>query len=351
MKNSIIIILGATALVLSGLCLVQSRKGSEQQAQAGLLRAEVEQKAAELDDLQATRRRADQQYRELKSQADELTAQLQAHRFAETNASTLPLNNQPPAPQPEPADPPMRDFGKILSKMMQDPDARKLVREQQRMMMDQLYAPLVKRMGLTPEEASQFNDMQAEHMVNAAGKAFSVFGDAASTKQPKPANSLTADQKSFDEQIKALLGDARYAQYEAYQETVPHRMQLNAFKQQAGSDYNLTEPQTEALVIMMKEETKNVAATVGLPLDGPDKDPAKIKAMLAEGKMDELLRGQETVSQRVYERARTILFPEQLASFGRFQTNQMQAMRLGMNMAKKMFAPDASDPAGALPNQ
>jgi len=235
--------------------------------------------------------------------------------------------------------------------MMQDPDARKLVHEQQRVMMDQLYAPLVKRMGLTPEEAAQFNDMQANHMVDAAGKAVSMFGGATSTNQPESFNSLTSNQKSFDEQIKAFLGETRYAQYEAYQETVPHRMQLNAFKQQAGSDYNLTEPQTEALVIMMKEETKNVAATVGLPLEGADKDPANIKALLAEGKMDELLQGQETVSQRVYERARTILFPEQLASFGRFQTNQMQVMRLGMNMAKKMFAPTTSDPAAALPNQ
>ena len=351
MKNTIIILLAAAALALGGLCLVQFRKGSEQQDQAGLLRAEVEQKASELDDLQATRSRADQQHRELKSQAEELAAQLQARRSAETNAITLALNNPPPAPQPEQADQPMGDFGKMLSKMMQDPDARKLVHEQQRMMMGQLYAPLVKRMGLTPEEAAQFNDLQADHMVNAAGKAFSMFGKDTSAKRDGSFNTLAADQKSFDEQIKAFLGDERYAQYEAYQETVPYRMQLNAFKQQAGSDYNLTEPQTEALLIMMKEETKNVAATGGLPLEDANKDPAKIKALLAEGKIDELLQGQETVSQRVYERARTILSPDQLAILGRFQTNQMQVMRLSMNMAKKMFAPHTSDPAAALPNQ
>ncbi len=351
MKNTIIILLGAAALALGGLCLVQSRKGNEQQAEVGSLRAEVEQKAAELDDLEATRRRADQQHRELKSQAEELAAQLQARQFAETNAAALALNTPPPPPQPEQPIQPVGDFGKMLSKMMQDPDARKLVREQQRMMMGPLYAPLVKRMGLTPEETAQFNDMQADHMVAAAGKAFSMFGNDSSANRDGSLNTLAADQKSFDEQIKAFLGEARYAQYEAYQETVPHRMQLNAFKQQAGSDYNLTDPQTEALVTMMKEETKNVAATVGLPLDGPEKDPAKIKALLAEGKMDELLQGQETVSQRVYERARTILSPDQLATFGRFQTHQHQTMRLGLNMARKMFSPEASESAEPAPNQ
>jgi len=347
MKNTLIILLAAAALAFGGLCFVQARKGSKQQTKLGSLRAEVEQKVAEIDDLQAAQDRADLQHRELKSQAEELEARLQARRFAETNAATLP----PPAPQPEQTDQPKGGFGKMLDKMMQDPEMLKLVREQQRTMMGQLYAPLVRRMGLTAEEAAQFTDMQAEHMVNAAGKAFSIFGSDTPSKRDGPANSLAADQKAFDQQVKAFLGDERYAQYEAYQETVPHRMQLNAFKQQAGSDYNLTDPQTEALVIMMKEETKSVAATVGLPLDGPEKDPAKIKALLAEGKMDELLQGQETVSQRVYERARTILSPDQLATFGRFQTHQNQTMRLGLNMARKMFSPEASESAESAPNQ
>ena len=40
-------------------------------------------------------------------------------------------------------------FGKMLSSLMQDPATKKLIRDQQRMMMNQLYAPLVKRMALT----------------------------------------------------------------------------------------------------------------------------------------------------------------------------------------------------------
>ena len=47
----------------------------------------------------------------------------------------------------------------MISKMMQDPDTRKFIREQQRMMMDQMYGPLVKQLGLTPEEAAQFKDL------------------------------------------------------------------------------------------------------------------------------------------------------------------------------------------------
>jgi hypothetical protein len=51
------------------------------------------------------------------------------------------------------------------------------------------------------------------------------------------------------------------------------------------------------------------------------------------------MESQETINQRVYDRARNLLTPAQLDSFGTFQTNQLQMMRMGMSMAKKMFAP------------
>jgi hypothetical protein len=216
-------------------------------------------------------------------------------------------------------------------------------------MMDQLYTPLIKRMGLTPEEADQFKDMLTDNMMNAAGKTFSVLGGAASTNGVPAVNSLVADQKSFDEQVKAFLGDARYAQYQQYQETSAQRMQLNAYKLQAGSDYTLTEPQTEALLTVMKEEQKNAAAASGLPVGDMDKDPSKLQALFSEGKMDQLMQVQETVTQQVYDRARRILSPDQLESFGKFQTNQLQMMRASMGMMKGLFGGEkssASTPAG-----
>jgi hypothetical protein len=99
----------------------------------------------------------------------------------------------------------------------------------------------------------------------------------------------------------------------------------------------------------MKEEKKRVAASTGLPLNDSNQDPARMQAMLADDKVDQLLQAQETVNQRVYERARTILSLEQLQTLAKFQTNQMQMMRMGMTMARKMFAPDQA--AAAAPPQ
>jgi len=351
MRNTITLFAVVAAAVLAAVCVVQSRKSTTQQNQVAALRGELDATAQQVDDLQAAQKRAERQRRALAGQAEELTAQLQARRAAEATVAAPAPAAPPPVAEGAKPDEEKGGLGKMLSKMMQDPDTRKFIREQQRMMMDQMYAPLVKQMGLTPEQATQFKDMLADNAMKAAEKASAVFGSLASTNRNETLKTLTAEQKNFDEQLKAFLGDARYAQYKDYQETVGERTMLNQFKMQAGSDYNLSDPQTEALLTFMKEERKNVAATTGLPLGDTDKDPAKLEALMSDDKVDQILQAQETIGQRVYERARTILSPEQLETLGKFQTNQMQMMRMGMGMMKKMFGPDKPSPATPPPNQ
>ena len=348
MKNILTWFLAATTMTLAVVCVMQTRKFAGQQTQLASLRAEADEKAQQLEALQAAQKRSEQQRHELMGQADELAAQLQARQLAETNVIALAPTNPPPVSEGEKPDDEKGGLGKMISKMMQDPDTRKFMREQQRMMMDQMYAPLIKKLGLTPDETTQFKNLLADNAMKAVDSASSMFGGLGSSNQTQAVSALADSQKSFEEQVKAFLGDDRYAQYKDYQETVGERTLLNQFKQQAGSDYNLNDQQTEALLTFMKEEQKNVASTTGLPLGQTDKDPAKLQSLFADGKLDELLQAQDTVGQRVYERARTILSPDQLDTLGRYQTNRMQMMRMGMNMVSKMFAPDKPS-TGASP--
>jgi hypothetical protein len=350
MKSTITLFLAVTTITLAVVCVMQTRKFGGQQVQLASLRGELDEKAQQLETLQAAQKRSDQQRHELMAQAEELAAQLTARQLAETNVTVEAPTPPAPVPAGQKSDDDKGGFGKMLSKMMQDPDTRKFMRDQQRMMMDQMYAPLVKKMGLTPEEATQFKDLLADNTMKGAEAASSLFGGA-STNRTEAMSAVAANQNTLDEQLKSFLGDDRYAQYKDYQETVSERTLLNQFKMQAGSDYNLNEVQTEALLTFMKEEQKNVAATTGLPLGQTDKDPAKLQALFSGDKVDELIAAQESVGQRVYERARTILSPEQLDTLGKYQTNRMQMLRMGMNMARKMFAPEKPAADAASPSQ
>ncbi len=344
MKNAIILILSAATFSLAVVCVVQTQKSSTQKTQLAALRGEAEVRSQQLEELRAARKRFEHQRQELMSQAEELAAQLQARQFAATN---IVVAAPPPAPAAESEKPAEEKggFGAMLSKMMQDPDTREMIRTQQRMMVDQMYGPLIKRLGLTPEDAAKFKELLTDNMMSAADKASSLFGAMGSTNSSEAIKGMTAQQKSFDEQVKSFLGEDGYAQYKDYQETMGERTLLNRYKMQAGSDYNLNDQQTEALLTIMKEEKKNVAAATGLPLADNSNDPAKLQAMLSGDKLDQYLQAQDSVNQRVYQRAQTFLSPDQLNTLSRFQTNQTQMMRMGMGMMRKMFSPGQADAA------
>ena len=352
MKKSLTLVLAVTTIALGAVCVVQWQKLAAQKAQMVSLRGELEQKTQEIDELQASRELLDKQRSELRRQTDELVTRLQARPPADAQAPARAPTSVPLLAGGQRPDNDGGGLGKILSKMMDDPVAKKFIRDQQRQMMDPLYGPLIKQMGLTPEEAEKFKDLLADNMMKGAGKASSLFSGLSSTNRTEMLNTLAAEQKSFDEQLKAFLGDTRYAQYKDYQQTIGERTQLNQFRQQTGGGGNaLTDPQAEQLLAFMKEEKQTVAAATGQPLPGNEQGQANLQAMLSEDQAERLLQTQGIVNERVYERAKAMLAPEQLESFGKFQTNQLQMIRMGMSMARKFLAPDKPAGGSAQPPQ
>jgi hypothetical protein len=122
-------------------------------------------------------------------------------------------------------------------------------------------------------------------------------------------------------------------------------MQLNQFKQQAGSDYNLNDQQTEELLTVMGEEKKNVAASTAGRLTGGNQHASKGQGAMSPDQLDQFFQAQESINQRVYQRARTFLSPAQLDTLARFQTNQLQMMRKGIGMMRKTLTPDTPSAA------
>jgi hypothetical protein len=316
---------------------INLRSARSQQAALAAARAELQEKTRQIEDLQVTQKRFDQQRAELIRLTQEMGTALQAGARASTSAPPVAAE-APASADSGSAGPEKGGFGKMLANMMQDPEMRKFIRDQQRATMNQLYGPLVKSLGMTPEEGEKFKDLLAESAMNLTEKASSLFGGT-KTNSTEAVERLGAEQKGFEQAVREFLGEDRYAQYQEYQQTVGERALLEQFRQQtAGSDHPLTPQQTDALLAVMKEEKQNLPAMAGL---GGAQNSGNVQALFSEEQTQKLLEAQETVNQRVYQRAGQILAPEQMESFGRFQTNQAQMMRLGLSMARKMISPEA----------
>jgi hypothetical protein len=328
-------LLAFAALALGVICLLQYDKLIDLKTKLAAVAADSDQKSRDLFEMETARKQIEQQQQDLRRQADTLTAQLQERHAAEQKlaAAVASVNsNRTAAAKPDSAG----GLGSMVSKMMSDPGMKKMIRDQQRSMMDSLYTPLMKRLALSPEETAKFKDLLADNMMSNAEKATAMMG---ATNRADMVATMTAEQKTFAEQVKAFLGDERYAQYQDYQMTVGERMQLNMLKQQGG-DNPLSDAQTDQLLGIMKEEKQKVGSELGQNLSGPAGEQAKLEAMLSDEQADKLFQSQEAVNARVYDRAKDVLSAEQLDAFGKFQTNQISMMHMGINMAKKMFAPE-----------
>ena len=341
MKKLALFFAGTTA-ALAIVCLIQSRQLAAQHEQAAALNAQIEQASAERETLRASEKHAGDQVQDLLRQTEDLTAQLRARQPAETAPPGPPLPATPAGNQVEASGKPGGDkngFGNFLSKMMTDPESRKFIRDQQRLTMDQLYTPLLKQLGLTPDESEKFKDLLADNMMKGAENASSVFGG---TNQSASFTNLAAAQQTFDDEVKAFLGEERYAIYKDYQLTIGERAQLNQLKQMGGLETPLTDQQSDALLAIMKEEKAAMAGTTGQMFPGTGSDPASFQAMLSDDSVEKLLQNQGLINDRIYQRASQVLSPDQMAAFGKFQTNQLQMMRMGMSMARKFMTPDKS---------
>lgn len=347
MKNTLILIFAATTLALGVLCIAQWRQLTGQKAEIVTLRSESEQASQQLRELETARRQAEEQRRELQSLTHDLSGKLGERPRARTQHDPSASAGAAAGDDVEKPAETKAGLGSLIAKMMDDPETRKLIRAQQRMVLDQLYNPLVKKLELAPDEAAQFKELLAENMMKGAEKATSLFGGDSSTNRTEAIKNLAEEQKTFDEQVRGFLGETKYAQYKEYQQTLGERTQLNQFRQQtAGGEAALSEEQTEQLLAIMREEKQAVAAATGQPPPGETQDAAQMEALLSGDGTERILQSQETVNRQVLERVKDVLTPAQLESFGQFQTNQLQMMRMGMTMARKFLAPEKPESAG-----
>jgi hypothetical protein len=355
MKNAILTVSVIAAVALGVLCVTQRRQLGEHKSQINSLQQTVDEKSQQLQELQTAEQRSASEREELRRKADAYAAKVvQAQQTSSAPvvaAAVKPLTATPGADGGSSSND-LSGFGKALSKMMSDPEMKKFMQNQQRMMADQLYNPLIKQLGLTPDEAGKFKDLIVSNQMNGTAQATALMGGD-STNRADAMASITQAQKDSDEAMKEFLGDARYAQYKDYQTTVGERTVLNMFQQQnAGTPSALSDQQTDQLLALMKEERQNVATATGQPLPGSGDDQiSNLQAMTSPEQMQKFLESQETVNDRVYDRAREVLSPDQLQSFGQFQTNQLQMMRMGMTMASKMFGSQKSGADTPPPSQ
>ncbi len=230
-------------------------------------------------------------------------------------------------------------FGRMLSGMMKDPKMKEMMRSQQEMGITMMYGDLVTELGLSEEDGAALKKLLIDRQMSVMELSITLMDTTAdeAEREEAPAKIKTETEK-YEEQIKAFLGEDRFAQYETYNKSLQERMTLGQFKRQTQYlDTALSDLQYTQMMDAMKEEREAFSFTRNLG-NNREFDPS----VFQEKVMETYFREKEQLDGRILTRASGILTPAQYDAFKTFQTNQRATQKMSMEMAKKMF-PEKKD--------
>lgn len=303
----------ATGVAVAALVAYQWHVNANQSDQLTQLRSQLEDARQQAVQEQATIDKLNQQKLamvEEKREAQKASANLLAHQRAAFDASKAKLSAEAAAGK-------SNSPGGALSKLLDDPSMKAMIREQQLKTLKDQYAPFIKQLNLSPDAADKFMQLLADDAAAKMDLGMSVMKgdvDRATLKQ-----SMADAKNDLDGQLLTLLGTDGFAQYQNYSQEVPARTMLGLIKAQMG-DNPLSSDQSTQLLQLMKA--------------GPQPNENDSFDQTAT---EQYLQKEEANNQTILQQAAGFLSPEQLASLGAFQTNMLNMQKMGMNMQAKFF--------------
>jgi RNA polymerase sigma factor (sigma-70 family) len=219
--------------------------------------------------------------------------------------------------------------------VLKDPAMMKFMQDQAAKEIKKQYAPLVKQLNLTPEQADKFYQVLSDNKMSTMEQKSDVIATGGNTAALEKID--TDAHKETDASLQALLGDAGFAQYQAYQSGVYDRVLLDRINDDF-ADKPLTGDQQQRLLQAIQAARLAVASsTSAIGFSVTD----------TTAMMEQKLQQQEAMNQQVLEQAAGFLTPAQLQTLGSSQSNIINSTRAGYAMAQKMFGAQTNGAAAS----
>lgn len=219
--------------------------------------------------------------------------------------------------------------------LLDKPEIQKLMAIQQRAGLDARFATLFKNLNLSPAQLEQFKNLLVEKQAAMTDALAAARAQGINPRtDPEDFQQLITDaQAEADRSIKATLGDASYARYQQYQQTLPQRNVVNQLSQSLSyTNTPLTADQTEQMVSILAANTpaatnstaNNLRATVttAFGIGGP---------------------GQTSpVTNDAITQAATVLAPAQVTALQQLQATQQAQTQLQAAMRNQFRNPGSA---------
>lgn len=347
MKNFALVVLSIATAVFASLYLNQTRKVIQAQTAAEGLQQKMGELQSTVDDQETKSEKLRAELKQVQTDAAARNRELVQLRATSTNSGqrATAAASSPGQTQAKPSNP-----LSSLAKIFDDPEMREAMAAQQKAVMrptiEKTYGKLFSDLRLTPEQTTALKEMLLNKQMAGAQVGMSMFSEGADPSEFETevlGQKVKAATDAADAEIKAFLGEEKFAQLSAYEKTTADRMAISGFKEQLTGSAALTPDQEQQLIDAMSQARQNFKFSTD-PSD-TSKPTGDISALFNEEKMNRLIQEMDQLNQHFVSHAQNILTPDQLESFQKHLNSQQALQKMGMQMGAKMFAPAKEGPA------
>jgi len=189
-----------------------------------------------------------------------------------------------------------------FAKQMDDPAMRKMMKQGQERMVTSAYDALFKKLGLSEQDSKLVSDLIAERNITALDKGRKILNGATADDATAATirKDIDATKADYDSKVKSVLGEQKFAEFNAYEQTVGDQRALDFFDRNfQGKSQPLAAEQKTALAdIMRQERLKSPSNEIPDLGGGPG-----IGILMSEGDLKAREQRDEAYNQRVLSRA------------------------------------------------
>jgi hypothetical protein len=165
---------------------------------------------------------------------------------------------------------------------------------------NKLYGAFFQQLSLPSTVQEKVIDILTQDQKQLEQQAFEAAQSGNIPVPPSP-DEIRSQQEQQNQQLRAALGDAGFAQFVQYQATIPDRLLVDAVTQEGG---NLNESQSQQLLQILAEARQQIIGQSGIAQDLGSMSPSDAMAMMQQQ--------QAVLQQTISSRVQNLLTPQQV---------------------------------------
>jgi len=227
-----------------------------------------------------------------------------------------------------------------ISKLTASPEARKMLRDQQKMGMGMIYKKFAEDVKLPEEQADKFNDLLADHIMQDVDHVTTALRDNLPADQM---HQLFADERaSLEQSISSLLGPDGLAQYQDYTKNLLSSLTAQQFANTLDGTQAEKDAKAAQLRQAIQQEAQSALSTAGLPSDFQLVPILNFANIASEQEATQNLNLLSGIYQRAAQQAGSFLSPDEVTKFQAFTTKAITQNTSLLTMNRTLMAPIGS---------